>query len=184
MIDNKWKHGKKHIILPRMAHVLVSLKGIKTMRFVLDKAIGPEIILLITESSNLIKDFEDANIIDFYMKSGLVKTSYGPVYWMLFYFPKLPNGEKAIYENSINPINKIQMAPYEQLANQKYWHIITADQKGEVSNFFEFKNVYDLSDTLWQVKRACSGMKVKDFMLAKAEYENIYSIEELMEMED
>ncbi len=50
-------------------------------------------------------------------------------------------------------------------------------------NFFEFPNNYGLAKSLDQVKDICSIMEVSDFMLAKAEYEKKYSIDELISLQ-
>ena len=101
---------------------------------------------------------------------------------LLFYFPDPFTGEQVTYENTINVEDHQQISIYKQLAEQKYWHVIIADDSGTVINFFEFPNEYGLSETLNQVESACENMQITDFMAAKAEYENQYSIERLLEM--
>ncbi len=181
MIDNKWRHGKVQLELPPLPPVLLTSSGIKPVSFVLDQRVGPEIVLLLTEPREQAKEFEGRDITGFFMKSGLVNTSYGPVYWLLFYFPSPANGQRVTYENVVNPKDKQQVFIYRQLAEQKYWHVVIADNQGEVLNFFEFPNNYGLSDALKQVQQVCSELHVSDFMAAKAEYEATYSIEELLE---
>jgi hypothetical protein len=115
------------------------------------------------------------------MKSGLVNTSYGPVCFLLFYFPSPATGQRVTYENIVNPKDKQQVSIYIQLAEQKYWHVVITDNNGEVLNFFEFPNIYGLADTLKQVQQVCAELHVSNFMAAKVEYEATYSIEELLE---
>jgi len=153
-----------------------------TVSAVLDAHIGPEILLLITETKDKIGEFEGTDISRLNMKAGLVNTSFGPVFWILYHFPDPVTGEKVVYENTINPKNTQQVSIYKQLLSQKFWHAIMADDTGNVVNFFEFPNNYGLSGTLDQVQEVCSRMQVTDFMAAKAEYENSYSIDELLEM--
>ena len=181
MIDNKWRHGEVRLELPPLPSVLLTSSGIKPISFVLDQRIGPEIVLLITEPREQAKEFEGRNITGFFMKSGLVNTSYGPVCFLLFYFPSPDTGLRVTYENIVNPKDEQQVSIYRQLAEQKYWHVVIADNDGEVLNFFEFHNIYGLADTLKQVQQVCSELHVSDFMAAKAEYELTYSIEELLE---
>jgi len=149
---------------------------------ILDSGVGTEIILLITEPRRQAQEFAGRDITSFYLKSGLVNTPYGPVFWLLFYFPDPVTGQSVIYENSVNPKDQSQLSNFEQLASQKYWHVVIADDKGKVINLFEFPNSYGLKDTLAQVHNVCSRMAVKDFIRAKQEYENSYSIEKLMEL--
>ncbi len=182
MLNNKWKHGKVHFELPQMPLPLTASPGIKPISVILDMDIGPEIVLLITEPRDKIDEFEGRNITSFMMKSGLVNTSFGPVYWLVFYFPDPVTGRKVTYENTVNPKDEQQVSIYEQLSSQEYWHVVMADDTGEVVNFFEFPNSYGLSDALQQVQNVCSEMQVTDFMAAKGEYESRYSIDELLEI--
>jgi len=182
MLDNKWKHGRVYFELPQLPPIMISSPGIKPISVILDSGIGQEIVLLITEPKDNVKEFEGRNITRFMMKAGLVNTSYGPVCWLLFYFPDPLTGGKTTYENTINPKDQQQLSIYEQLSSQKYWHVIIADDTGKVVNFFEFTNNYGLSDTLKQVQSVCVNMHVSDFMAAKSEYESKYSIDELLEM--
>ena len=181
-MDNKWRHGKVHFELPQLPPMLIALPGIKPITVVLDNDIGEEIVLLITEPRNKAKEFEGRDITRFMLKAGLVNTSFGPVCFLLFYFPGPYTGEQVTYENTVNPKDHQQLSVYEQLSNQKYWHVVIADDSGEVVNFFEFPNEYDLSNTFEQINNVCENMQVTDFMAAKSEYEAKYSIEQLLAM--
>jgi hypothetical protein len=183
MIDNKWGHGKVKLVLPiTLPSVFLVSSGIKPVCCILDQRVGPEIILLITEPRKLATEFEGRDITGFFVKSGLVNTSYGPVYWILFYFPSPANGQKVTYENVVNPKDEEQVSIYRQLAEQKYWHVVIADDQGEVINFFEFTNHYGLSDALKKLQQVCSELHVSDFMAAKAEYQTTHSVDELLEI--
>lgn len=182
MLENKWKHGKVHFELPQLSPVLIASPGIKPISMILDNSIGEEIVMLITEPKEFAKDFEERDITRFMLKSGLVNTSYGPICFLLFYFPDPSTGEQITYENTINIEDSQQLSIYKQLSDQKYWHVIIADDSGEVINFFEFPNEYGLAETINQVESVCKNIPVTDFMAAKAEYEMQYSIEQLLEM--
>ncbi len=182
MLDNKWRHGKTKLILPPLPEEILLSPGIKLMPCVLDAKVGEEMVLLITEPEELAKEYEGLKSMSFFSKSGLANTSFGPVYWILFYSPNTNTGQMAIYENIINPKNRNQMNKFKQLAEQKYWHVVIANEVGRVVNFFEFENIYGLSDALKQVDNVCAKMVVTDFMAAKAEYEMKYSAEELLEL--
>jgi hypothetical protein len=181
-MNNKWRHGKVHFELPQLPPVMIASPGIKPISVIMDNDIGAEIILLVTEPKNKVKEFEGRNITRFMLKAGLVNTSFGPVCFLLFYFPDPLTGAQVTYENTINPKDYQQLSIYEQLSNQRYWHVVIADDYGEVVNFFEFPNEYGLANTLEQVGSVCENMQVTDFMSAKAEYENRYSIEQLLAM--
>lgn len=180
MINNKWKHGKVHFRLGDVDPDLSSSPGIKPVSIILDPEVGPEIVLLVTENKTQLEAFRHRDIANFWMKSGLVNTSYGPVCWLLFYFPDPVTGENVVYENVVNPKDHRHLKIYEQLASQEYWHVVIADTTRAVVNFFEFPNHYGLAKSLDQVKDICSTMGASDFLLAKAEYEKKYSIDDLM----
>ena len=180
MIDNRWKHGAVHLELSELPPILIASQGIKPISAILDVNIGEEIILLITESTSKAKEYEGRSITRFMLKVGLVNTSYGPVCFLLFYFPDPLTGVQMTYEYTINPKDDQQLSVYEMLSNQKYWHVVIADDSGSVGNFFEFPNEYNLSDTITQVKNTCQNMRVTDFIAAKSEYEREYSIDQLL----
>ena len=181
-MNNKWRHGKVHFDLPPLPPMLIASSGIMPISVVLDSDVGQEIVLLVTEPRDKVKEYEGRDITRFMLKAGLVNTSFGPVCFLLFYFPDPLTGAQVTYENTINPKDRQQLAIYEQLSRQRYWHVIIADDLGEVINFFEFPNEYGLGETLQQVDNACENMQVTDFMSAKSEYESKYSIEQLLEI--
>jgi hypothetical protein len=182
MLDNKWRHGKVHFELPELPQILIASQGIKPIPVMLDSGVGEEIVLLITEPKDQIKEFAGRNITRFMLKAGLIGTSYGPVFFLLFYFPEPLTGRTITYESTVNPKDNRQLAIYRRLSNQRYWHVILADNTGEVVNFFEFPNEYGLAETLHQVDNACEDMQVTDFMAAKSEYESKCSIDQLLAM--
>ena len=181
-MNNKWRHGKVHFDLSPLPPILIASSGIMPISVVLDSDVGQEIVLLVTEPRDKVKEYEGRDITRFMLKAGLVNTSFGPVCFLLFYFPDPLTGAQVTYENTINPKDRQQLAIYEQLSRQRYWHVIIADDLGEVTNFFEFPNEYGLGETLQQVDNACENMQVTDFMSAKSEYESRYSIEQLLEI--
>jgi len=87
MLDNKWNHGKVHFELPPLPHILIASPGIKPISAILDNNIGEEVVLLITEPKIKAAEFEGRSITRFMLKAGLVNTSYGPLCFLLFYFP-------------------------------------------------------------------------------------------------
>ncbi len=180
MLDNKWRNGLVKIILPSLPPEVLAHSGLKPWPLILDSRVGEEIVLLIMEPEELIREFKGLDIARFFTKYGMVNTSYGPVYWILFYFRNPTTGQTTTYEYVVNPKDEDHLSIVRHLASQKYWHIVFADQLGAVVNFMEFKNSYGLSDALTKVEEVCKKMKLTDFLAAKAEYERTYSIEELL----
>ncbi len=182
MNDNKWKHGMVHFDLQELPPVLTASPGRKPISAILDTSVGKEIVLLVTETASKVQEFESRNITRFMLKVGLVNTSYGPVCFLLFYFSDSLTGTQVTYENTINPKDEQQLSVYKKLGKQKYWHVVIADDSGNVVNLFEFPNEYNLSDTITQVENACQNMQVSEFIAAKSEYESKFSINQLLSM--
>lgn len=181
MAGNKWRGGRVAWDLSSLPGVLLSSPGIKPLPAVLDPNVGTEVVLLITEPEGAVCDFQGRNITSFFMKSGLVNTSYGPVYWLLFYFPTPVTGQTTTYEIVVNPTDPVQLSNFTQLAAQEYWHVVIASTSGVSINFFEFPNNYGLEDALDQVRTACAGRKTSNFPAAKAEYQARFSVEQLLQ---
>jgi hypothetical protein len=179
VLANKWRHGKVQFALPPLSQRSITAAGIKPMSFILDKSVGPEIVLLITEPAAQIKEFEGREITSFHLNSGLANTSNGPVYWLFFYFPSPATGQRTTYECVVNPKDDTHLSLFRRLAEQDYWHVLMADDEGAVCNLFEFPNTYGLSETLISVVEICSSRNVSDFMAANAEYQAKFTVDEL-----
>lgn len=180
MLDNQWKHGEVSFVLPQLDPIILSNHGLKPIVLVLDADVGPEVVLLITEPQENLQDFEGCSLTGLELKTGLVATSFGPVFWLLFHFPNLATGKEVTYENSIDPKDQEQLSIYKQLADQKYWHVIIADDVGKVCNFLEFLNGFALSEAIGQAEKASANTETIDFQAAKAAYEKEYSIDQLL----
>lgn len=182
MLDNKWYGPRMHYELSALQSILISSPGIKPISAILNNNIGKEIILLVTEPTNKAKEFKGRNITRLMLKAGLINTSYGPVCFLLFYFPDPITGAQVTYENTINPKDYAHISIFNQLSDQKYWHIVIADEFGSIVNVYEFLNEYGLKETLTQVGSVCEKIDITDFMAAKSEYESKYSIDQLLQM--
>jgi len=82
----------------------------------------------------------------------------------------------------LNTIGVCSLNICNRFSIQKYWHVVIADDAGEVVNFFEFPNEYGLMETLNQIEDVCKNMEISNYTVAKEEYEQQYSIEQLLEM--
>ena len=179
-LNNKWRWGSLQFKLPQMPPELLASSGIFPISLVVDGNAGREVVLLIVEPMDKLEEFKGRGTTEFVVKTGLVRTSFGPIGWFLFYFSDPGTGSRVVYERVVNPKEPDQLLIYECLAAQKYWHVILADDTGEVVNFFEFENDYGLSDAVRQMETVSSDMRVSDFNAAKSEYEDTYSIDDLL----
>ncbi|MEA3209315.1 MAG: hypothetical protein QOE70_2372 [Chthoniobacter sp.] len=105
--------------------------------------------------------------------------------WMLFYVPNpdTPGGLPfASMECHLNPSDPEQVALWRQLANQTHWHLTLLGAGNRVHKFFEFENNYGLESALETMAPACRGMPVIDFMAAKQEFWDTYTMDDLYQM--
>lgn len=180
MLDNKWEDGNVEFDLSKLPSNLFTSPRIKPLKLSKNNSLEEEVMLLHTQEKKNAKEFIDRDIL-ISVKSGVIYTSNGPVCFILFSFPDPATGDIYTYENTINPKNHDELSVYKQLADQKYWHVIIADYDRNVVTLFEFSNGYSLKDSLDKIESACQDMHVSDFKAAKAEYEKMYSVEQLLE---
>ena len=164
-MNNKWKRGRVNLKLSGLPSAFLAHSGIKPLPLVLDNNIGQEIILLINGPRDHVVEFEGIGTIDFMLKMGIIETSFGPICFLLFYFPNPPSGTQITYEYAVNPKDQQHLSTFYQLSSQRYWHVFIADNSGEVINFLEFpSDMYGLDEKLEGVVNFCKDMKVTDFM--------------------
>jgi heat shock protein HspQ len=179
MFDNKWKDGNVELELSQLPGNLFNTPLIKPIQLFKKGSSDTEIMLLHTLEKKDAKKFIDKDIsID--VKSGVIYTSYGPVCFILFSIPDPDTDNVYTYENTINPKKNDELSVYKRLADQKYWHLIVADKEKNVVTFFEFSNENSLKESLDQIENACKDLEVTDFKAAKKEYENKYTVEQLL----
>ena len=85
--NNRWTHGKGHFSMSALPAQLQSAEGIAPHQLVLDPAIGSEMALLWLDRTPFVFDLAKVTPFDLRLKSGLVRTSQGPFFFLLFYVP-------------------------------------------------------------------------------------------------
>lgn len=88
----------------------------------------------------------------------------------------------AGFENYINLYNPRILTTYFELARQSHWHLFLVGGGNEVVDVFEFENCYELEDTLNRAVKMTRNSPRGDFMLAKKEFMNTFSMEDLFQM--
>ncbi len=158
--------------------------GVLPMNAILDPRIGMETILCLFDSTDFIHKIAALRPFTLMLKAGVVRTSYGPVVFLLFWLPDPKTGTPfMVFEQTLNPHNPVILAPYYDLARQTHWHVFVLDRDGNELNWFEFKNIFGLQKTLVMVATMTSNMPCTDFNSAKQEYSQQHTIDELMEIE-
>ena len=163
---------------------MVPESGILPMPAILEDRIGSEMVLLLIDKTPFIYTLAKVKPFDLMLKTGMVKTSHGPLAFLLFYVPKVGTPEDPYFAHDyhLNPFDSGMMATWRDLARQSHWHLILVDADREVQGVLEFKNVYGLGETLGQMSKAVQGWEPGDFALAKEEFCGQYSLSDLFAM--
>jgi hypothetical protein len=158
--------------------------GLLPLRAVLDLTVGMEVGLYWLDHSQFVHELAAIRPFQLFLKTGLYRSSFGPLFWMLFYVPNpapIPQPFAAM-ECHVNPNDIEQVAILRQLANQTHWHLTLLGQNNSVADFFEFENNYDLDNALDVIQAIHPGNSDCDFALTKQEFSENYSLEDLYRM--
>ncbi len=151
------------------------------MAVVSDLIVGEEIGLFWLDRTPFVHELGAIRPFRFFFKSGLFCSDFGPLMWMLFTVP-FPNDDTKAFasvEYHINPFSPDQVALWHRIGNQTHWHLTLLGAENEVIDVFELENTYGLNDTLDQMTEVCNGMEAIDFMRAKHEFWDTYSLDDL-----
>jgi hypothetical protein len=185
MINNKWTHGTVHFVLPPLPPQFRTAEGIVPWRLALDPKVGSEMVLLLLDRTPFVHDLAKINPFDLRLKTGLVRTSHGPLCFLLFYIPD-PTRPGSVYlaiDAHMNPLDTEHLVAWRDLARQSHWHLVLVGANDKLVDLFEFENGFDLGEALDQIDTACSSMAGGgSFDEAKAEFAASYSIENLLRM--
>jgi hypothetical protein len=185
MLSNKWSHGSTHFILPPLPPQFQTAQGIVPWRLGLDPKTGSEMVLLLIDRTPFIYDLAKIKPFDFRLNIGLVRTSHGPLCFLLFYVPD-PTRPGSVYlaiDAHLNPFDADHVMVWRDLARQSHWHLVLVGVDDELVDLFEFENIFNLGQTLDQVETVCSTMDGGGSIdAAKFEFAATYPIERLLEM--
>lgn len=182
VLNNRWTHGKSTFALPPLPAEFRDAEGIVPWNFALDPKTGSETVLLLIDRTPFVKELAIVKPFDLRLKTGLVRTSHGPLLFLLFYVPNPRNPQIAFsaIDAHANPHSPQHMLIRRDLARQSHWHLILVGANDEVVDLYEFENVFGLGDTLDQVQVACNGMPKGSFTEAKAEFCAKHTIDDLL----
>lgn len=160
------------------------MDGLMPLPAIIDSTVGEEVALYWIDHTPFVHELAAIRPFQFFLRSGLFRSDHGPLMWMLFYVPN-PAGNPqpfASVECHVNPFEPSQVALWRSLANQTHWHLTLLGAGNEVEDFFEFENRYGLAEALDTMDEACRGMHVTDFMRAKQEFWDRYTMDDLYNM--
>lgn len=174
----------RHWELPTLPPFFEGRSGILAFRATLDSSIGPEMVLPIFDHTTFVFDLAALRPFELFLKSGVVRTSAGPVLFLLFWL-RNPKDDKpfAMWDITLNPHDSAQIQRYWELAHQSHWHVFVLGLANEVMGMYQFENGFGLADAIAFAVEACRPVPCLDFEAAKAEYERDYSLADLFAME-
>ena len=117
--------------------------------------------LLARSHSHLSQKLAAIHPFQLFLRSGLFRSDFGALMWMLFYVPN-PAGDPqpfASVEYHLNPFEPSQVSLWHRLADQTHWHLTLIGVKNDVANFFEFENHYGLAEALDMMMRLVAACK-------------------------
>lgn len=181
ILNNKWPYGKTKFTDIRIPELYKNFNGIFTLNVSLDKSLGTEVALYIRDETDFIYNVTNVKSFQLFMKTGIVKTNYGPLLFLLFFIPDPEYKSKpfAMYDIHLNPLKQEFLIPFYDLARQSHWHLFLLNKNNVQVGFFEFKNNFRLYEALQNAEEACKGMESIDFWRAKEEFMNQYSLDDL-----
>ncbi len=155
--------------------------GLLSMPVIIDPSVGEEVALFWLDRTPFIDALARIHPFQLFMRSGLFRSDFGPLIWLLFYVPNPQLALKpfASMECHINPCDPEQVARWRRLADQTHWHLTLLGVGNQVAGFFEFENGFQLDEALDVMESACRGMQVTDFMAAKQQFQKRFTMDDL-----
>jgi hypothetical protein len=183
--NTKYSLSGGHFEVDSFPREFAAMDGLALLPVIMDFTVGQEVALYWLDRTPFVHELAAIRPFQFFLRSGLFRSSFGPLMWMLFYVPN-PAAESsqpfASVECHLNPSEPPQVSLWRRLAHQTHWHLTLLGAGDEVADFFELDNHYGLADALDTMEDACRGMHVTDFMRAKQEFSDRYSMDDLYAM--
>lgn len=181
MLRNKWTHGQAEFVLPPLPDYLRGKEGLLPLDLVVDPEVGKEVALLLLDPTPFIYDIAALPPLTIQLKSGLYNTANGPLLFLLFYVPDPiePDMMFSGFDLHVNPFEEDHLKVWRQLSRQTHWHLVLVGGDGQLVDFYEFENTYNLDRTLDYAVEATRGMAHGSFDLAKQEFISSVSVEDL-----
>lgn len=162
----------------------LTMDGIVALPVAIDASIGREIGLFWIDRTKFIRELAAVRPFQLFLKTGLGRTDFGPLMWMVFYVPDPKDNHQAFgaMECHLNPCRDSQVSLWRQLSNQTHWHLILVEAGNKVADLFEFENCFSLAEAIDSMEETCRGLCVADFVRAKQQFSERNSVEDLLRL--
>lgn len=158
--------------------------GVHLNTLTLMPSLGPETVVILREEAKFMSELRQHGPFTLNIKSGAVKTSAGPVIFMVWWFPPTVNSAPyAAYELllPLSPPPGISQV-LEEGSRQTHLHLVILDEHHEIFDVVEFKNVYGLDGLLSAAREIGAQVKDYDFDRAKQAFNREFSLDRLMSL--
>jgi len=158
--------------------------GIHFSYATLMQELGQETVLILREERQFMTGLRKHGPFVLNIKSGAVRTSAGPIVFMLWWFPPMIDDMPyALYELLISPSPPPTISDLLQKASrQTHLHLVMLDEEQEVFDVVEFENVYGLGNLLEASREIGATLTGYDFEAAKKAFNKEISLETLFRM--
>ncbi|MFB3787976.1 MAG: hypothetical protein ACE15F_16585 [bacterium] len=181
--NTQWKRGKVSWSPMHLPDYMHNRTGLFPMRVILESNTGPEVILCIKDQGENLRDLIQIDPFHLFLKTGVVNTDFGIVFFLLFYIPHPARQEPLItYEVTLDSHNPDLMMPFRELAHQSHWHVFILDSNGRERKWFEFQNNFLLGEEIKNAVQAARNIPTTNFNRVKNHYTLLYSIDDLLQL--
>ena len=186
-LNNKWPGPKTAWSVDLTAYepaLSLFTAGVLPVSVVLDPRVGTEVVLFIVDRTDFAYEIARLEKIKFHVKSGLTRCPSGPVMFLLYGIatPQTPEIPFVSFENTVNPHDATMMQSYWDLARQTHWHVFVIGPDDEELIWYEIENKFRLRVHLDQVAAIVPGLPCTNFDMAKLEFQQRYSVDDLIKM--
>jgi serine/threonine protein kinase len=179
----KWPSEKRtHRILD--SFIIPSIEGLTPMSIIGESG-ESEMVLYYFDRTSFIYKLAQIKPFKLNLKPILYQTSRGFILCLFFYIPnpETPGEDFFSIENYVNLYNPTILSDFFQLARQSHWHLyLVQAEKREIVDVFEFENCYDLEKTLNKAMNLTRNTPRGDFMKAKQEFTDTFTMDDLFNM--
>lgn len=159
--------------------------GVILSKVVLDPNIGEETAIFLVDKTPFVHEIAKLEPFTLNIVSGVFPCPSGPVLFVLYCIANpdsMALRPYATYECTYNPHNPTMVEPLQNLDKQAYWHVFIVGPDYEVLNWFEFRNEFNLQETLTSLPEIIRENPCSDFIAAKKEFEQNFPIDNLFSL--
>jgi hypothetical protein len=169
-----------HVYFPELPAIA---SGTRFFQTVLDPAVGAEVVLVLVDQTDFAYELARRSPFELHLKTGAVRTSFGPLSFLLWWATPLTDGMPfAMYEHLLNPTEHDLFEMVRTLSVQTHFHVLLIGPEQELLDCYEFESTFKFDAVLPIIESAVTGPAL-DLEAAKREYERMYDLKTLFQME-